>query len=494
MKDDNPLDGGLTSQPIDLNKYADIKRFPLNDVGNALILADAFGPHLRFVHASSGNGGSWYVWDGTRWKRANAGEITRFAISVGVMRKQSLDYLSSEQRAALAAQTPTIAAMFRFVNSSMNIQAVQAMITLASSLAPMTLPAKSFDRDPWILGVKNGVVDLRTGTMRPAKPEDHVSIQAGVSYDQAATCPRWLQFLDEVFLCDGEVIDLVQRAVGSSLVGLPGFHLFFCEGTGRNGKSVFFRVIEAMLGDYSAHTQMTTFMPHGADAIRNDLARLFDMRFIGAMEQAPGFRLDEGIIKQLTGGDPLVARKLYQEHEQQVPSFKIWIGANHPPVIKDDTRSIRERLVRIPFNAYFPPSKADTQLDEKLLGELPGILNWALQGLSKWIADGQKLTVAPRFLCLLKTSPGGQIDDFLRECCERRDGATAGASQLFVSYLWHAVIDGTVAPVTQTAFGRRLRALGVEKAKDPHTRRVVYRGIGIVTNETVETVETVFGR
>lgn len=365
---------------------------------------------------------------------------------------------------------------FKWSKSTMSSYNIRSMLDLARSRASIALPSGTFDQDPWLLCVKNGVIELKTGSFRESTPGDLLSMQAGAAYEPNAGCPTWLRFLDEIFQGDAEIIRFVQRLVGCVLTGVPADHLVICFGAGRNGKSTLIGTIQGLLGDYAAQAQVSTLMRQRAETIRNDLARLFGKRFIGALEQAEGWHLDEGLVKQLTGGDRLVARALYQEHEEQVPTFKIWVGVNDKPQIRDTSQAMWERVFPIPFEAYFPRGKADPDMLEKLQLELPGILHWAIEGCLAWQQQGLNPPESVKAATAEYREESDVISRFVEDECSVGESQSAGATMLYDHYVGWCRSSGQRS-MSQTAFGRRLRERGYKK--DSSSGRVVYYGIGL---------------
>jgi len=177
------------------------------------------------------------------------------------------------------------------------------------------------------------------------------------------------------------LVRFLQRAVGYALTGMTSEQvLFFLYGTGANGKSTFIETCRNLVGEYAQQADFDTFVPKENGHPRNDLARLAGARFVAAVEAAQGRQLAENVIKQATGGDTITARFLYREYFEFSPQFKLFLVANHKPVIIGTDEAIWRRIRLIPFTVTIPPEERDKQLLEKLQRELPGILAWAVRG------------------------------------------------------------------------------------------------------------------
>ena len=461
----------MQPDPKRILDLSDLDRVPLSDVGNAAVFAHLYGDRVRFVHrpASGGRGaGDWHIWDGVRWRPDDIQQVVSLASKIWQAINAVAVATEDHQQAREA---------LKWAMTTMSLYRIRSMLDLARSQSPIALPPRTFDQDRWLLCVKNGVIDLRTGGFRESTPSDLLSMQAGAAYEANAECPTWLRFLEEIFQRDADLIGFVQRLVGCVLTGDPADHLVICFGTGRNGKSTLISTIQGLLGDYAAQAQVSTLMRQRAETIRNDLARLFGKRFIGALEQAEGWHLDEGLVKQLTGGDRLVARALYQEHEEQVPTFKIWVGVNHKPQIKDTSQAMWERVILIPFEAYFPRGKADQYMREKLRLELSGILNWAIDGCLAWQQQGLGPPQSVKVATAEYRAESDVVERFIEDGCIVREGQSVGATILYDFFVgWCGSNDQS--SMSQTAFGTRLAEKGYQKKPDSKGL-IVYQGIGL---------------
>ena len=249
-----------------------------------------YGRDLRFDHARS----RWLIWEKHRWAPDSDGKIHRLAKEATRARyKAALEIEDLDLRGKTAS----------FAVRSESRQRLDACLALARSEHPMTDPGLNWDADPYLLGVANGVVDLRTGILRPGHPEDRLTMQVPVEYDLKAECPRWEQFLHQVFQCDWELIGFVQRAMGYSLTGSVREQvLFLCYGTGSNGKSVFLNMLRHLGGDYAMNIPFTVLELQHRPSLTNDLAAMAGRRLVTSSETNESTRLNEARIKALTGG------------------------------------------------------------------------------------------------------------------------------------------------------------------------------------------------
>ena len=171
--------------------------------------------------------------------------------------------------------------------------------------------------------------------------------------------------------CKVELVKYIQRAVGYSLSGATTEHCFFMlYGTGANGKSVFLRIIALIMGDYYRNSRMNVFERKFGHQQSNDIARLYDARVITANESGEAKRLDEELLKEITGGDPVTARFLYQESFTFYPQFKIWFAVNTLPKVNAYDYGFWRRVRIIPFTVRFDGKNCDRELYNKLKAEL----------------------------------------------------------------------------------------------------------------------------
>ncbi len=427
------------------------------DLGNAKRLIRHFGDEIRFDAAL----GKWRYWDGTRWAEDRDGMIYRLFGEVTKRMAQDAKYEPNEDRAA---------ALKKFSLSSQSKSKMEAAITLARHLEGITVQADDLDKDPLLLNLQNGTFDLDVGEFRPARREDYLTKVAGPLYDPGATCPRWERFLEEVFEEDKPLIGFVQRAVGYTLTGLTEERvIFFLHGMGANGKSVFLRVLSALLGDYGVRMPSDSFVMQRASGIPNDIATTKGARLICGSELEPNAALKHALVKQMTGGDDVTARYLFQEHFTFTPTGKIWLATNHLPELNGGDQAIWDRVRVVPFLRRFEKEDQDSQLAERLLQELPGILNWAITGFRGWTQIGLGSTEALEIAVAAYREESDQVGRFVRDCCVREPLASVSAGNLRAAYENWAQREG-VHPLSAKAVAERLKGLGFSQGKSGAVR------------------------
>ena len=352
------------------------------------------------------------------------------------------------------------------------------MLFFAKARSGIPVLPDELDRNTWLLNCENGTIDTRTGRRREQKRADLITKRSPAHFDPHATCPRWLSFLERIMDGNQNLVDFLQRAVGYSLTGATGEQvLFFLYGTGANGKSTFLDIIYEVLGDYASATPTSTLLSKaGSDTIPNDIARLKGVRFVSAVETEDGRRLAESVLKQITGDKRISARFMRGEWFDFKPECKLWLAANHKPVIRGTDDGIWRRIRLIPFTVSIPPEEQDHTLFEKLVTELPGILNWALQGCVRWQREGLGLPMEVKTAIATYREEMDTLADFFAECCTVEKHAMATARELYTRYtLWCE--DNGERPERQKAFGMRLSERGFRRVKNSI---IIWHGVGLI--------------
>lgn len=424
------------------------KHYPLTELGFSELLLDQHAGELRYCNAMG-----WLRWTGTNWTRDELGTPERLAKAV---------VREAFAQAARIEDRDTRDRMLKDIRKFEASFRIRGIVALAMSDPRVRVPVEVFDADPWRLNVANGTIDLRTGELHPHKPGDHITKLANVNYDPDADCPRFEQFIGEVFDGDSELVGFMQRAIGYALTGDTREQcLFLLYGTGSNGKSVLLLTLQSVLGSYAMQTDAATFMVKRTDAVRNDVARLAGSRLCTAIETEENQRLAESLVKQLTGGDKVTARFLFREHFEFTPAFKLVLAANHKPTINGQDFAIWRRIHLIPFNVTFDGDRADKTLAATLQAEASGVLNWALAGLRTWLDIGlQPPAVVAAATAEYKRESDG-LADFIESKCIEAWGREAKTDTLYKRYVAHALAAGD-KPIAKVAFGRRLGEKGFE--------------------------------
>ena len=437
------LDTPREAVGLDSPRAATPRAFALTDSGNAEYFAARYGDDLRYDHRRA----RWLVWRGHRWQPDADAAVRRMAKAAMRHRLQDATALEdSEAQSRLAKWALASEARGR----------LEALLYLAQAEGPIADTGEEWDAHPWLLGVPNGVVNLRTGILRDGRRNDRLTMQTAVAYHPAAPCPRWTRFVEEVFAQDTALVDYVHRAVGYSLTGIATEQVFFVDwGVGANGKGTFQNGLADALGEYAYTMPFATVELNQRSAIPNDLAALVGRRFVIASETNDGSRLNEARLKALTGCDPITARFLHSEFFTFRPVAKFWLSVNHKPVVRDDSYGFWRRVRLIPFTQTFA---VNARLADELRAEAPGILAWAVRGCLAWQREGLIPPAAVLDATATYEADSDPLSDFLEEATERDPAAEVSASDLYAHYKRWAERHGYAdrERLTANGFGRKM--------------------------------------
>lgn len=421
------------------------------DTGNARRLLARHGADLRYAPALG-----WLAWDGERWRAGDAEVMRRAKDTAGAIYAEAAREKDDARRQALA----------KWAAASESAPHLKAMVELARTELGVQVDVTALDADPWLLGVANGVVNLRTGRLRAARREDLITKCVAAAYDPRARCPTWEKFLDRVLAHDAQLIAFVRRYVGYSLTGDTSEKgLLFAYGpTGDNGKTTLVELLQTLLRDYarkvSAELLMTKRFANPGGA-RPDLVALVNRRLVVASELSDAQRFDEALLKDLVGGmDRIEARDLYKATVNFKPVFKLWLYGNHKPQLRSDDDAAWRRLYLVPFDVRIPKAEQDRDLLRKLLAETPGILNWALAGL----ADYRRAGLRPPAKVVATTAGYREEQDwfarFLDEGFVQESGAKILLKAVFAAQLEWCKAANIRRPLSEPRFRDQLKAKG----------------------------------
>lgn len=418
------------------------ERFPLTEAGAAESFVRAYGDRVRFDYRR----GKFLLWSGARWALDS---------DAGIMRLVR-DHVRHEQHRAIDLKDAfergkQVAHWMKFDRRA----ALDNLLTLAKAMKPIAHDGAGWDANPMLLGVPNGVIELDSGRLRPGQPTDAITMQAAVAYDPAARCPRWEQFIHEVFP-DPDLADYVWRALGYSITGAMQEQVFFVEyGRGSNGKSTTNDTVSRLLGDYALTVPFSAFEQERAGTISADVASLDGRRFVTASEST-GRWLHAGRLKDVTGGEQVSARFLFGNPFTFRPVCKIWLATNELPRVADTSDGLWRRLRQIPFTVQFAEAARDPRLPEALRDEAPGILAWLVRGALAWQERGLGAPAAVVEATAEYRADSDPLGRFIEEAIDVEPGAQVRASELYRHYQTWAQAAGLTAKETLTAtmFGR----------------------------------------
>lgn len=354
----------------------DLLKFSNTDIGNAERIVAMHGENIRFV----GQWDTWLFWNGKYWQKDSTGYVSRLAQKMVKLLLHASADLEDEEKRKKA---------INFALSSHSRKSIDNMLALAKNQLGIRVDATVFDCDPWLLNCINGTLNLQSGKLQAHQQSDLITRMLDIAYNEDASAPTWLTFLNVIFANDQTLITYVQKALGYSITGdVREDCLHFAYGSGGNGKSTFFRALEKLLGDYAHKSPSSMLMASKFEGIPVDVADLQGKRLVVASEVSKGVRWNEAKIKDLTGGDKLTARYMRANPFTFEPTHKLWIYGNYKPVVIGADEGIWRRMRLIPFVVKIPAAIKDTTFDDKLVPELSGILSWIVRGCLDWQHEG----------------------------------------------------------------------------------------------------------
>lgn len=431
------------------------------DVGNCRTLARMCQGKVHYVREWS----TWVSWTGTHWKTKGDLEVMSLAKQAVHERRERackslLKLTGNEEERRNRAEG--IVKIIKWCNASESSARLHAAVDLARSEHNVALEYRLFNQKPWLLNCINGTLELNTGILRPHDPEEYLTQICPTEFHTDAECSRWQSFLEEVFAGNKDLISWIQRFFGYCLTGHNREHIlpiFF--GKGRNGKSTIIKTICSVMGpDYAGTTPSGFLVQSRGEQHPTKIADLYGKRFAADLETDTDARLNETLIKRLTGGDDLKARRLYEDFWEFTPTHKLVLATNHEPTVLGTDTAIWSRLKLIPFDVSFE-GREDRTLTETLQKESCGILRWMVEGCDMWLKQGlgepavvQKATADYR-------SEQNEVARFVSLHYSANPTCKIRKTIVTSKYtLWCR--DNGVKQISGKAFGSELRKLGID--------------------------------
>lgn len=441
----NPLTG----------KVVNNKSYDLNDTGNAQRFVDIYGQNLRYNFDNK----VWLIWDGSNWNTDNKQLVKTLCDTMIEKMKEEAIKEPNDKKSDL---------MLKNIKHLSSNSGKEAMLKEAMHIGEVPSVNADFNKDKFLLNCKNGIVDLKTGKISAHKRELLCSLNTQVECDLDKEPTLFIKSMSEIFRGDKELLKFFQKSLGYSLSGSTKEQcLFQCYGNGSNGKSMIFNIIYAIMGDYAINVQIESILSKNNSGNANsDIARMNGARFVRTTEPNEGVRFNEGLVKQLVGGDVITARFLYGKEFEFFPEFKIWIACNHKIVVRGTDFGIWRRMRLMPFLAQFSGETDNKNLETQLKNELPQILGWAVKGCLMWQKEGLELPKSIEDATKIYKNEMDVIASFMTDCTKNKPSAREKSADLFKAYKKWAM-DGNEYLMSQTKFG-------IELAK--HFEKINVRG------------------
>lgn len=425
----------------------------------------------------------WFTWQGQRWIKVNQHFVESSVDAVAAKYRETSEYYKKLSREAkdsgdkdegnrLEAVAGRLFARAKYLDTSKGVSACMRF-TLAND-NPLIIAPDIWDGDPMLLGVQNGVVDLRSGELRNGRPSDYMLKACTVEWsDIDAPCPLWERFLDDVLGTTPDVIDYVHRVLGYAITGLscePLFLMLYGE-RGRNGKTIIMETLKEILGPYMgpmpAEMLLDRKIPKDPDSPSPTLMNLNGLRVVWAAETDENRRFSTSQVKLLSGSDTLTGRYPWdKENTEFVPTHTLFLMTNFLPSAPAHDTAFWERLKLLNFPHRFidepkEPNerKRDPKLKEKLKKELSGILAWLVRGCIKYQIEG---LIPPQSIKASTTqyqSDEDIIQLFIDQTLERtnNDEDKINATIMYELYTtWHKKYVNAKSCPSMHTFGKRL--------------------------------------
>lgn len=426
---------------------------PSNETEFAKLFVETYKGEAAFDHQMS----SWWICDGI-WKKAHHLALRRCKAMVDgiveVVRSCNPDGRNGLLKAVQRhTTTPSLANILKHAS-------LDEVIEISSA---------KFDSNAELLGVPNGVVELSTGHHRPSRADDFITLQCRAPYDKTAKCPTFVAFIDSTTEGDANFAGYLQRALGYSVFGHTKEQVFFMiTGPGANGKGVLLRTIAKVLDKYA--TTIAPNLLHRAysgnpNAPSPAVMALRSARMYVCTEFDGQKRFDDAFVKQLSGSDVLTGRSNFGEQEAFEPMGKLWLSLNFDPEIAHDNHAMWRRLRVVPFLRSFTGKDRDNDLEVKLAAELPGILNWLIEGARMYSRNGLGNCAKVHDATAKLRERSDTVLSWFKACCVKRDTVNIqGATEVYKSYVGYTRA-GNRSPLPMPKFNAALQKLGGQRVR-----------------------------
>lgn len=450
------------------------------EFGNAIRFMKHYGQSCLYCSTQD----SWYLWNGEGyWKKDSL-------LLIEHMIREVLQNIYGE--AQIVTDSDRRSTLAKWAIQCEHPQHIIACMKHLRSLPSLSCKADKFDNDKFLFNMTNGTYDLTNHTFLQHDRLNFITRQVSYAYDADAKCPAFLSFLNRIFRGRKDKADLIrylQKAVGYTLTGDTAKQvIFLLHGSGANGKSTLIETLRKLYGEYGTTVAANALTTKKNDSVRNDIARLVNIRFVSTSENAMGTILDEELIKNLTGGDQVAARFLFEEEFLFFPHLKLWWAFNHPPNIRDMTHSLWRRLKMIPFDEVIPEREQipQTEILMAFEKELPGVFNWAIEGLKLFQKEGLHDVAAVSEAVKEFKEDQDILIDFISTCCDVKQefglsglivDKTERAARLYQNYREWCMQTSGDRVISQKKFSQLLVDRGFKKTRD--MAGVIFHGITI---------------
>lgn len=404
-----------------------------DESGMAELFSECYKNDTRYCPEAK----SWYTYDSGVWKK----DVGSLLVAEKIKEFSRLMVLYCGE----ITDEDKRKSYFAFINKMGDRRFRDRLMKDAASVYPVK--AAEFDANPNLINCLNGTYDLENMCFREHDWRDFLTMQTNFEYtmQEDVRCDRWEHFIDEVTSNDKEKADYLQRALGYSMLGTSKEEcMFILHGkTTRNGKSTLLGTVHHLLGDYAAVSPVSIICKSdrakNAEAASPTIAGLKGKRFVTMAESNQYGRLDEETIKQLTGGEEISARNLYESQMTYLPQFTMWLSCNDLPSVQDKSLFASDRVRVIEFNRHFSEEERDENLKEtfRTPEAMIGIFTWLLIGYFRYKRFGLKMCESMKRVIKQYEKDNDLVLQFLEEKCTKVEDGGTKAKALYDAYkIW----------------------------------------------------------
>lgn len=464
---------GVPADPASAEEGPEWRKYTWDDFGNAERVVALFGDRLRYSESLD----RWFRYADGAWRETKTGGEKAVQEMIRQLRQLESGLYSDEEYPKGRGQVTSDRLEFlKWWDQQKSASKVRAAATVIKVDGELDVSVHEFDAEPLLLNSVNGVIDLRSGELLEHDPKLLLRRQITTPYDPDAKAPMWEQFLGEV-QPDEDVLAYLQRIVGYSMTAATGEQaIFIHQGPPASGKSVFLRVMEAVLGEYSSVVPPTTLLAKKMEQHPTDIASMEGRRMLQVDETPEGARLDEALIKRLSGQGTVSARGMGQDFRNMKIIGKVHLATNHLPHITGDP-AMKRRLHVIPWSVEIPFGRRDKLLADRIIAqELPGVLAWMVRGALQWGQRGLKMPMDAALALEAWVAEEDEFGQYIAEELVPVDNAAYSMSskQLYIRYAqWCESMR--MKPMSHVQFGRKLADKGIKSTRTSTERRWMVR-------------------
>lgn len=395
--------------------------YPWDECGMATLFAECYSDDTRYCPEQK----TWYTYANGAWRKdvgsiLVSAKLKEFYLLLTIYRSEI--YNESDEKTV---------EFFKFVSKLGGRSFRERLLKDCADEPQLVINADRFDANPYLINCLNGTYDLKTMSFHEHDWQDLLTMQTNFDYTvrDDVRCDRWERFIDEITQGNKGKALYLQKSLGYSILGTANEEcMFILHGkTTRNGKSTLLSAIDYLLGDYATVTPVSIICKadHGvnAEAASPHLAALKGKRFVTMAESDQYGKLDEEVIKQLTGGEKISTRNLYEKPITWLPQFTLWLSCNDLPAVRDKSLFASDRLRVIDFNRHFSPEEQDKNLKTlfQTKDAMQGIFAWLVAGYAAYKRDGLSLPETLKTVVEAYQRENDLVLQFLEDRCQTCD-------------------------------------------------------------------------